>query len=89
RDERKKALKVLAHLSERDGFEKAVSSIEEALSRNISDLDSLVTLHGYLNSAGSPEMMNLETANLPFLPAFSFSAESYDAMLEREGQGRC
>ena len=90
RDERKKALKVLAHLSERDGFEKAVLSIEEALSRNISDLDSLITLHDYLNNnTRSPEVMNLETAHLPFLPAFFFSAESYDAMLERKGQERC
>jgi len=90
RDKRKKALKVLAHLRERDGFEKAVSSIEEALSRNISDLDSLITLHDYLNNnTRDPEMMNMETANLPFLPAFSFSVESYDAMLERKGQKQC
>jgi hypothetical protein len=88
-DERKAVLKVLARLSERDGFKSAVASVKEALSRNISDIDSLIALHDYLNGEKIPDLMDLETARLPFLPLFSFPAESYDAMLGVGGSKKC
>jgi hypothetical protein len=89
KDNRKKALGLLAMLSEEDGFERAVASVGEALSRGVTDLDSLLALHGYLNQGKLRETMDLEGCDLPELPAFSFSATSYDAMLGRKDTKQC
>ncbi len=87
-----KVLKVLAKLSERDGFDKAVESVVEAVRRDIPDLDSLVTLHDYLHRLHAPDRMNLEAAKLsalPVLPGFSFPVEICDAMLTNRTAGTC
>jgi transposase len=89
KDNRKKALGVLAVLSEEDGFERAVASVGEAVSRGVTDLDSLLALHGYLNQGELCETLDLEGCDLPDLPAFSFSATSYDAMLGGKGAKQC
>ena len=87
-----KVLKVLAKLSERDGFDKAVESVAEAVRRDIPDLDSLVTLHDYLHRLHAPDRMNLESSKLsalPALPGFSFPVEICDAMLTNRTAGTC
>lgn len=89
KDERKKALSLLASLSEGGGFERAVSSVDEAVSRGIDDLDSLLALHSYLSQEERCDRMDLKGRDLPELPAFSFSVTSYDAMLERKDEDRC
>ena len=92
RAEQGKVLKVLANLSERDGFDKAVESVAEAVRRNLPDLDSLVTLHDYLHRLHAPDRMNLEATKLsalPELPGFSFPVELCDAMLTNRTAGTC
>lgn len=79
-----KVLRVLAGLAESDGFESAVKSVSEAMTRDVRDLESLITLHSYLNQDMVLESMELEKNHLPALPEFSFNAHSYDAMLTVE-----
>ena len=85
KDDRREVLKAIALLSGRNGFDKAVASVSEAVTRGVLGLDSLVTLHNYLNQGELKNRMNLEKAHLPELPAFVFSPVTYDAMLQREG----
>jgi hypothetical protein len=89
RDERREVLKAIATLSEQDGFDKAVASVAEAVARGVRDLDSLVTLHSYLNQGDVADRMDLGKAQLPELPAFTFSPTAYDAMLTGEGTTPC
>jgi len=84
-----RVLRVLAGLAESDGFASAVKSVSEAISRDIRDLESLVTLHSYLNQGVAIESMDLEDAQLPDLPEFSFNALDYDDMLTSRRQSKC
>ena len=52
--EQGRILGVIAHLSEKDGFEIAVKSVSEAILRGIKDIDSLITLHAYLHQSAQP-----------------------------------
>ncbi|SEJ98092.1 Transposase [Propionispira arboris] len=74
-------LKVLAKLSQENGFARAVDSIAEAIRRDRTDLDSLLTLHKYLKPVHMPETMDVSQLALPELPTFSFEASQYDTML--------
>lgn len=76
-----KVLKVLAKLSEESGFDRAVSSVSEAVKHNRKDLDSLLVLHEYLKPLASPQSMDLSQMALPELPAFLFPVSQYDDML--------
>jgi transposase len=79
-----KVLKVLAGLTERDGFAKATKSISEAVSRDVRDLESLITLHSHLNQDRVLERMELKNPHLPQMPDFEFQTSVYDALLERD-----
>ncbi len=79
-----KVLKVLAGLAENHGFESAVKSVSEAMTRDVRDLESLITLHSYLNQDTVLESMELKKSHLPALPEFNFNALPYDAMLTGE-----
>lgn len=88
--QRREFLKTLAHLTERDGFDKAAASLEESVAKGLADPESLVALHAYLNQARTEDRMELgENALLPDLPVFAFSPEVYDAMIANRGTGRC
>ena len=88
--QRREFLNTLAHLTERDGFDKAAASLEESAAKGLADPESLVTLHAYLNQAIPEDRMELgENAFLPDLPVFAFSPEVYDAMIANRGTGRC
>ena len=76
-----KVLKVLAKLSEEDGFDRAVNSVAEAIRRERSDLDSLLTLHGYLQPLQEVQVMDVSGMTLPELPTFLFPVSQYDDML--------
>jgi len=89
RDERREVLKAIATLSGQDGFDRAVASVAEAVARGVRDLDSLVTLHSYLNQGDVADRMDLGKAQLPELPALTFSPTAYDAMLTGEGVTPC
>ncbi len=79
-----KILKVMACLTEKSSFVKATESISEAISRDVKDLESLVTLHSYLNQDRVSEKMELNNNYLPDLPEFEFQKPIYDALLERD-----
>lgn len=81
RPQQGKVLKVLAKLSEQSSFQQAVDSVAEAVRRNVTDIDSLLTLHEYLHPVCKPQTMDVSQMALPKLPAFSFSASQYDNML--------
>lgn len=76
-----KVLKALAKLSEDNGFDRAVSSVAEAVRRGRSDLDSLLALHGYLQPLQGPQKMDVSGMALPQLPTFLFPVSQYDDML--------
>ena len=76
-----KVLKVLAKLSEKNGFEQAVNSVAEAVQRNVTDIDSLLALHEYLHPMDRPETMDISEMTLPKLPKFAFPVSQYDNML--------
>jgi len=76
-----KVLKVLAKLSEKSGFEQAVTSVAEAVRRQVTDIDSLLALHEYLQPVCRPETMDVSQMTLPKLPTFSFPTSQYDNML--------
>ena len=78
-------LRVLSWITEHDGFKKAVESVNEAVVRNISGIDSLVTLHDYLNQNHVQERMDIEGRNLPELPPVMFHGELYDNIMQSNG----
>ena len=85
-------LRTLALLSERDGFERAVKSISEAVRRGIEDLDSLVALHGHLHGEHPADSMRIDETklgSLPKLPEGRFAAKVYDGFLSAGGRLPC
>ena len=78
-------LKVLSWITEHDGFKKAVESVTEAVVRNISGIDSLITLHDYLNQIDIQERMDIEDRDLPELPPAMFYGELYDSFMQNNG----
>ena len=85
-------LRTLALLSERDGFERAVKSISEAVRRGIEDLDSLVALHGHLHGEHPADSMRIDETklgSLPKLPEVRFAAKVYDGFLSAGGRLPC
>jgi len=85
KSERGHVLKVISCLTENKGFEKAVESVNEAVVRNISGIDSLVTLHDYLNQNHIPERMDIKGRKLPELPPVMFYGEVYDSIMQSNG----
>lgn len=84
-----KILRMLATLTEKNGFESALETVDQALKYAVTDIDSLLNLHhrlydkilelAPLHSGGSiPELMRV-TPNL----------EAYDASLEKAGALKC
>ena len=88
KSERGHVLKVLSWLTEHDGFKKAVESVNEAVVRNISGIDSLVTLHDYLNQGHIPERMDIKDRKLPELPPVMFQGDLYDSIMQSNGLER-
>lgn len=89
---RREILRTLALLSERDGFERAVKSVSEAVARGVEDLDSLVALHGHLHTEHPADSMRIDETKLPRLPKLPevrFAADLYDGFLSAGGRLPC
>jgi len=87
---RREFLKVLAELTERDGFDRAAASLEDAARKGLTDPESLRVLHNYLTQIQTQERMDLSGGvQLPPLPAFVFSAGEYDAMIPKGAAQSC
>ncbi|MDP8218571.1 MAG: IS21 family transposase [Candidatus Theseobacter exili] len=80
-----KVLKVLAELTDRTGFDSALSTVNQALCYGASDADSLKNLYQRLY-ANVPELppMSLES-NIPKIKQISASLVDYDAFLKKGG----
>ncbi len=82
---RGKVLSVIAKLSDKSGFEKAVETVESALSHNASDTDSLLNLHSLLNTqVALPKPIKL-ALNVPELKKYIPELSAYDAALSKAG----
>lgn len=84
-----KVLKAIASLTERSGFEKAVETVDTALSYSATDVDSLLNLHNRLYG----NVMQFEPVKLPthvpqvekYIPDFT----AYDMSLGKAGVRKC
>ena len=82
---RGKILSVIAKLSDKSGFEKAVETVESALSHNASDTDSLLNLHSLLNTqVALPKPIKL-ALNVPELKKYIPELSAYDTALLKAG----
>ena len=82
-------LKTLAFLSERDGFDRAVKSVAEAVHRGVEDPESLVALHKHLHSVHPKDRMETRDPGLPRLPEVRFTPNIYDSLLPGSGRPPC
>ena len=89
KSERGKTLKVIAWLTQKDGFTNAVQSVGEAVQRNAASVESLVTLHGYLMQKPVQERMDTQGIKtiLPPLPEVHFNGKSYDKIIQNAAYG--
>ena len=88
----REALRALALLSERDGFDRAVKSVAEAVNRGIEDLDSLLVLHSRLHEDPPCDRLRIDETrqpNLPKLPEVHFQGKLYDRFLDAGGRVPC
>ncbi len=65
----REVLRTLALLSERDGFDRTVKSISEALRWGVEDLDRLVVLHDHIHARHPSDRMSLDNTRLTNLSA--------------------
>ena len=80
-----KILKVIAKLTERNGFESAVNTVDNALKYDAIDEDSLVSLHNRLYS-NVIELAPLRLSmNIPNLTRVTPDFAAYDASLSKAG----
>lgn len=83
---RAKILSQVAKLTEKDGFKKAVKTVECALDYEAADHDSLLNVHSLLNSKQYlPEPIKL-SRNVPELKKYIPQLSAYDKALLREGE---
>lgn len=85
--EKKEALKLLAELSLRTNFEKAVQALETAVDYGVRDTDSVLAVFSRQNS----ETLDLEPyippASVPKMPSLTPQVEHYDHLFGKRGSG--
>ncbi len=84
-----KVLQALERITRESGFDKAVETVNEALSYGTTDPESLLTLHTYRNAVN----IDLEPAtvpkDIPLLDKVVPDVKSYDAFLQKVGDALC
>jgi transposase len=82
-------LRVIASLTQKSSFEKAIKTVSTALSYGTIDVDSLVNLHSRLNE----KALQLEPVHLPeYIPQlkrYEPNLVAYDSCLRKAGEKRC
>ncbi len=81
-DERGKILRALAELTDRTGFSSAVATVDQAISHQANDADSLKNLYRRLYS-DIPELPPMRQDSIPVLPEMPVKLSSYDAALRK------
>ena len=89
KQEKGKVLRVIAALTQKSSFEKAVETVSTALSYGAADVDSLINLHSRLHE----KVLQLEPVRLPGhipeLKRYEPNLVSYDKCLEEVDGDRC
>jgi hypothetical protein len=89
RSDKGKILKVIAALTERNGFEGALETVGHALNYAATDIDSLINLHNRIYGQ-VPELAPMSLAgNIPELMRVTPNLAAYDARLEKAGEPKC
>jgi len=85
KSDRGKVLQVIAALTEKSGFNCAVATVDNALQYNVTDTDSLVSLHTRIHD-NMIELAPIKKAgNIPELARFTPNLAAYDASLKKAG----
>ncbi len=81
-----KVLRVIADLTQKNSFEKAVETISTALSYGVTDIDSLINLHNRLHEK-IPQLKPVSLPeHIPHLRRYEPNFMIYDKILERQVQ---
>jgi transposase len=89
RSDRGKILRVVAALTQKNGFEGALATVDHALQYAAMDIDSLINLHNRIYS-NVPELAPMHLAgNIPELMRLTPNLEVYDARLAKAGEQKC
>jgi transposase len=89
RGDKGKILRVIAALTERNGFEGALATVDHALKYAATDIDSLINLHNRIYGQ-VPEMTPMLLAgNIPQLIRVTPNLAAYDARLAKAGEPKC
>jgi len=84
-----KVLQVIASLTEKSGFERAVESVDRALQYDAADVDSLINLHSRIHGS-VVELAPIRLAgNIPGLTRVTPNLAAYDAGLGKAGAQKC
>jgi hypothetical protein len=85
KNDKGKVLQVIATLTEKDGFESAVATVNHALEYDAADTDSLINLHRRIHG-NVIELAPIRLAgNIPTLASVTTNLAAYDINLEKAG----
>ena len=89
RSDKGKILRVIAALTERNGFEGALETVDHALKYAATDIDSLINLHNRIYGQ-VPDLAPMPLArSIPELMRVTPNLAAYDARLEKAGEPTC
>ena len=89
RSDKGKILRVIAALTERNGFEGALETVDHALRYAATDIDSLINLHNRIYGQ-VPDLAPMPLArSIPELTRVTPNLAAYDARLEKAGEPTC
>ena len=89
RSDKGKILRVIAALTERNGFAGALETVDNALKYAATDIDSLISLHNRIYGQ-VPELAPMPLAgNIPELMRVTPDLAAYDARLAKAGETKC
>ena len=89
RSDKGKVLRVIAALTERNGFEGALETVDRALKYAATDIDSLINLHNRIYGQ-VPDLAPMPLArSIPELMRVTPNLAAYDARLEKAGEPTC
>jgi hypothetical protein len=89
RSDKGRVLRVIASLTERNGFEGALTTVDQALKYAATDGDSLINLHQRIYGQ-VPDLAPMPLAgNIPQLIRVSPDLAAYDARLVKAGERKC
>ena len=89
RSDKGRILRVIATLTERNGFEGALETVDHALKYAATDIESLINLHNRIYGQ-VPELGPMHLAgNIPELVPVIPNLAAYDDRLEKAGEPKC